>query len=514
VEVPVLIVGGGPAGLCTSILLSRHGVHSLLVERHPTTSVHPRARGIGARVMELFRAWGIEADVQRLRIDMEPCYSWGRTLSSRMIRVPSRLMVDTSSCSPCQSCACPQDRLEPLLLEVARSRGEADLRFGHELVAIEEVEGWLAGIVRDRSSGTEVTVRCRYLVAADGADSWIRDRVGIETAGDAHLAPAVSIMFNADLERWAGSPPCAVYRLEALEAATLFPYGDGRWILSLQADPAADYGTDRAARLLETVVGAGVPDLRIEGVTRWTMGARSALTFRRGRVLLAGDAAHQLTPFGALGMNTAISDTENLAWKLAAVLSDAADPALLETYDVERRPVGEANVEQSLRNWRSGPGGGGPSPLRLEFGYGYDSAAVVPDGTTTETETEEYVPSARPGRMAPLLWLRRRGNRIPVGDLFGDGWTVIAGPEGGAWRSAAAAIAAESRLAITAHVVGAGEDLEAEDETWLARYGLTRGGAVLVRPDGHIGYRSATSGAGVEDRLRHVLRRLLGPNAA
>jgi len=90
VEVPVLIVGGGPAGLCTSILLSRHGVHSLLVERHPTTSVHPRARGIGARVMELFRAWGIEADVQRLRIDMEPCYSWGRTLSSRMIRVPSR----------------------------------------------------------------------------------------------------------------------------------------------------------------------------------------------------------------------------------------------------------------------------------------------------------------------------------------------------------------------------------------------------------------------------------------
>jgi len=69
VEVPVLIVGGGPAGLCTSILLSRHGVHSLLVERHPTTSVHPRARGIGARVMELFRAWGIVADVQRLRID-------------------------------------------------------------------------------------------------------------------------------------------------------------------------------------------------------------------------------------------------------------------------------------------------------------------------------------------------------------------------------------------------------------------------------------------------------------
>jgi putative polyketide hydroxylase len=248
----------------------------------------------------------------------------------------------------------------------------------------------------------------------------------------------------------------------------------------------------------------GIPDLPVIvlGVSAWEASAHVADRYGHGRIFLAGDAAHEMPPTGGFGLNTGVQDVHNLAWKLASVLHGQADVSLLETYHPERQPIGaaitRASLENSLSMGRTARQDGAKLPRAeflseqgLIFGASYESAAMIPDGSPPPEIADpvtQYVPSARPGCRAPHVWLERGGERISTLDLFGPRFVLLTGSDGGDWRAAAQALSAPSRPSIIAYTIG--DDLLDPDGVWQAVYGVDDGGAVLVRPDGQVAWRS------------------------
>src|SRR5262245_37380833 len=217
-EVPVLIVGGGPVGLTASILLGRLGVPSLLVERHPGTAVHPKARGINARTMEMYRQCGVEAAIRAAGLPPERAgfIVWARTLAGEEIerRVPWRSGPQSAAISPVRNCLCAQDDLEPVLRTFAEQQPEGELNFGTELTAFEQDDAGMLATLIDRTSDAGRRVRARYAIAADGAQSTIRNQLGIAMIGEENVYDSVNILLNADLRRWTENRPAALYFIE------------------------------------------------------------------------------------------------------------------------------------------------------------------------------------------------------------------------------------------------------------------------------------------------------------
>jgi hypothetical protein len=286
---------------------------------------------------------------------------------------------------------------------------------------------------------------------------------------------------------------------------------------------------------IRTAVGDPNCTSDILAVATWTMNATVARNFRSGRILLAGDAAHQLPPTGGFGMNTGIQDVHNLAWKLALVRSGAAGRPLLDTYDSERRPVARFNADRSLENSQmvarinaaaAGESTDGASPeqsvaasrrygnfLGMELGFFYHSAAVIPDGTdppSPEDAVIDYIPTARPGHRAPHVWLERDGKRASTLDLFGPGFTVLAGPSGGAWAETARTSGEKVAVQVNEFTIGPAGDFLDDAGEWQRQYGVNDDGAVLVRPDGHVAWRSSVGVADPAGTLASALRRILG----
>jgi hypothetical protein len=239
-------------------------------------------------------------------------------------------------------------------------------------------------------------------------------------------------------------------------------------------------------------------------------------------VFLAGDAAHEMPPTGGFGLNTGVQDVHNLTWKIAAVLRGNADDALLDSYHAERQPLAEIITQNSLANALSmgrTARQSGVLPRQqflneqgLIFGANYQSTAVLPDGTPPVVVADpvtDYAPSARPGSRAPHVWLRRGDAQISTIDLFGPRFVLLAGRDGGAWRRAAQAMGS-SWPPLIAHTVGKDGDLGDPDGHWHDAYGVDGDGAVLVRPDGHVAWRSRSGAANPVESLRSALDRLLG----
>jgi putative polyketide hydroxylase len=337
----------------------------------------------------------------------------------------------------------------------------------------------------------------------------------------------VSILFEADLRGAVADRQSAVYYLAAErgvrprgypmsvgnpppDGVLLTVNGTDRWLLVVGApDPdAEDGGLDMAlARtLVRRAVGSDQLPVRVISLMAWTPAARVAQRYGTARTFLAGDAAHEMTPSGAFGLNTGIQDAHNLAWKLGALVRGDASPALLATYDAERRSAGTFNAETSYELFA---GTRAPRPFGnwgVIFGAVYESAAIVPDGTPApvpEDPVVDYRPIARPGHRAPHAWVRlANGRRASTIDLFGRGFVLLA-----ASRHWPATAAAGSPL-IRAVVLG--EDASPEDPARFdERYGIGSGGAVLVRPDGYVCWRSA-NGPADPDEVLHALDTTLG----
>ncbi|HEY1799134.1 MAG TPA: FAD-dependent monooxygenase [Stellaceae bacterium] len=530
-EVPVLIVGGGPVGLTASILLSQQGISSLLVERHPGTAILPKARGINARTMEMYRQVGIEKAIREAGLSPERTgfIVWTESLAGREIerRIPGRMAAANRGASPVLNCLCAQDDVEPVLRRFAEAQAQAELRFNTEMTAITQDANGVTATLTDRITGAETPVRAQYLIAGDGAQSRVRRIVAREMIGQDGVYDSVNILFNADLRQWVQERPAALYFVEQsdLRATFLTINAHDRWgflIHSLKqyGYTPADFTDECCIALIRQGVGIADLPVTILGVSYWEAAAIVADRYRDGRLFLAGDAAHEMPPTGGFGMNTGVQDVQNLCWKLAAVLKGQAGAALLDTYHAERQPLGLVTTQNALANCLSMgrtvrqesaklPRSEFLNEQGLIFGATYESAAVISDGSAPETVDDpvtQYVPSARPGRRAPHVWLERGGERISTIDLFGGRFVLLAGPKGEGWRRAAGG-ATDPAAAV--HLVG-GDDIRDPDGGWAAAYEVEADGAVLVRPDGYVAWRMRSLRSDAAAALATALDQVLG----
>jgi len=523
----VFIVGGGPVGLAMALLLDRFGVSFVLAEKNPTTTDHPKARGTWSRTMELFRQWGIEDKVRARGLPNGATgFAFVETIAGREYgRTPREPDLGQT---PAWKCTAPQDVVEEELLDAVRAT-----RVGHILFSTEYIEHRADGEgvevrTRDANTGVERTWRAQYLVAADGAGSGVRRATGIVMEGPAGLATMSNDYWKADLSHVESAGVVAGYRLGPRADGTpgagiLNTNGRDKWLSITriggdEVKPWSDEDVVRNAR-----AHTGIPNLDVSIINRtvWRVSKQIAARYTAGRVFLVGDAAHRFPPTGGFGMNTGIQDAHNLAWKLSMVLSGQADARLLDSYEPERKPVAQANANFSFGNslrfqrmeeaFRTGnidhiefwvkDATNHSHSMGLGLGFSYEHGAVIPDGTVAQAlRARWYTPSDRPGGRYPHLWLDLSRRRSTL-DLFDKHFVLMIGPNAPEWKEAAKL--ASDKLGVRIRHF----QLDKVDE----RDGLEMGlrGAVLVRPDGHVAWRSPYVPADPEQSLVVAMRTIL-----
>ena len=530
-KTPVLIVGGGPVGLALAAELGWQGVGCLLVEQGDGVVKTPKMNEVNTRSMEFCRRWGIAEQV----LDTPFPPSWPKdvvfvtTLNGyelgRVKRPPRQLRASEHSPESTQTCS--QHWFDPILQRFAASFAQVGLRYRCRLESFEQSSSGVTAIVADATSGARETIAADYLIGCDGAGSMVRRGLDIALEGKGLLGHAVNMFFRAPrlLEICAKAP------------GTFFIPVDrgGVWANLRIIDPASalwrlmvnETGTgttvDRVDKQSYLRRGLG-RDLAVEWVdiNVWRRQSVLAASYGSGRVFLAGDAVHQVSPTGALGMNTGLGDAVDLGWKLAATIEGWGGPNLLASYDRERRPVGARAVGSATQfhALQSGWGDGlealdeaseAGEALRhrvgdllvsrigrefrtigLQLGYRYEGSPIcIDDGTLPiADDPESYHPSARPGMRAPHAWL---GDGRSMLDLFGRGFTLLRfGRDCDTARFTAAARLRGLPLRIA--------DIAAPEIA--ARYERR---LVLVRPDGHVAWRGGAEPVDAEaivDRAR------------
>lgn len=533
VDAPVLIAGGGLVGLSAAMFLAQHGVPSLAIERLREVSPLPRAAFFHMRTLEMLRSCGIEDRVRDgSRRDFVPegaIVLMDAVAGRKLADIIGNLNEGVEAVSPCRRLFLNQPNLEPILSDRARDGGGRLLR-GYEVAAVDEERDGVRVTARHVDSGDTRELRGRYLIAADGAHSAVRDLLGIDFEGRGVFSNSMTIYFTADLSPWLRDKPITIVYVNNQTLGGFFRMNrastSGFLVVNTVGDPKADpvaasnAATDRSeARLIELVrAAAGVPDLavRIDGVSRWRATADVARHYRRGRVFLAGDAAHLMPPNGGFGGNTGIHDAHNLAWKLALVLNGAAGEALLDTYEAERQPVGAFTVGQAFSRYvtRTAPWLAAtqtidaPVPdFHIEIGYLYDSTAVIrePDGPRGHADPRET--HGLPGSRLPHVWLTRHGERISSLDLCGH-FVLLAGSAGHSWIRAATAVA-DTMPPLTLDTYLLETDLGDPDGNAAASLGLSAAGALLIRPDGFVAWRAREMTERPDVSLRDALDRIL-----
>ncbi|MER8015747.1 FAD-dependent oxidoreductase [Streptomyces griseoluteus] len=538
-RVPVLIVGGSLVGLSMSVFLGRLGVRHMLVERHSGTSIHPRGRGNNVRTMELFRVAGVEPDIKAAASLLADNHG--------ILQTPT-LVGDAGEWlfrnidpggglarfSPTAWCLCSQNDLEPVLLDSARELG-GDLRYFHQMESFEQDADGVTATVFDRSTEERFTVRADYLVAADGPRSPVRRALGIGQSGPGDLFANVSVTFRsralADVVGDRRFICCYLTHPDA-DGALLPVDNKENWVFHAPWHPERgetldDFTEERLRDHIRRAVGVDELDVKITGMASWRAAERVADLYSSGRVFLAGDSAHEMSPTGAFGSNTGIQDAHNLAWKLSAVLSGWAGPGLLESYGAERRPVAAAtsarasarSVEHSHPGFAPAPGVGGAKRggiLNVVLGYRYPAGAVLGADPYAEVVPDALALDGRPGSRAPHLWVRRGGLRLSTLDLYERSMVLLTdAPDDAGWYAAARRVAAEDGVALDAYRVGPGPDAdltyETEGSDWATAHGTTADGAVLVRPDGFVAWRATSAAADPDTVLREALTSLLTP---
>jgi putative polyketide hydroxylase len=450
-DADVLIVGAGPAGLVAGNALSRYGVRTVLVEKRTALSTLSRATVISTRCMEIFRSWGLEDAISGGAADVQTCGWITPTLASGegvAIEVGYPSGTDWAATSPTRPAWAPQDHLEPLLFQLLEQAETCEIRLGREMIGLEQSDAGLVATIRDQASGETETVRSQYLVGADGAHSSVRKAIGVDMEGPDALAEYQMVQFTAPLSEAQGKHCYGLNIITHPDApGVLVARGRGeRWGYAREWRPGQERLDECSEqRLLDLITTAtGVPDLEpaIERVSTFRFAAQLANHFRNGRCFLVGDAAHRMTPRGGTGMNTAIQDGYDIAWKLGWVIRGWCDQELLDSYEWERRPVAEHNVARSA------------DPNGAQNG--------AADALTWDLN----------GRL-PHRWLEHHGETMSTLDLLGEGVTVfrsIEGPTEDPWPQAMLTTAPT-----TTHTL---------DDALLRDLGRGAGDTLLLRPDG------------------------------
>lgn len=578
IEVPVFIVGAGPTGLAVTDLLATYGIKTLTITRYPGTANSPRAHITNQRCMEVFRDLGMEDRIQAIATPNEYMSNniWATSFAGPEI---ARLQAwgtsperqrDYARSSPSGMCNAPQHRMEPVMLEVARERG-AEFLFNTLLVSMTQDAESVTSICKDVITGEEIKVISQYAIGADGDNSVVVKEIGFETVGQMGLGAAVNCWLEVDLSKYTAHRPGVLYWMT--QPGNNYWVGSGTWInvspwnewvLLFMYDPKDGEPDLSEAAVIErarATIGDDSIPIKVKAASKWTINHVHALSMRKGRVLIAGNAAHRHPPANGLGTNTCVQDAFNLSWKLAMVLKGEAGEALLDTYSVERTTVAKQVVDRAMKSvgdmlpisdalgfkpgqnaaegWanvdelfsNSDRGRERRQSLKaavelqnyqfncngVELGQTYVSDAVIQDGTAMPAPTRDpelyYEPNTFPGRTLPHAWLQRNHGKLSTLDLVGKGrFTVLTGVGGDEWKAAAKAVS--EKLGIEVHAVSiGGPNCDAQDVygTWTDLRAVSDSGCLLVRPDRHVAWRKQTltsqPAADLEAALRQILAR-------
>ena len=513
--IPVLVVGGGPVGLALAGDLGWRGVRCTLIEQSDGSIYQPRMDLVGVRTMEFCRRWGLVGAVERSPYprDYPQDNVYLTSMSGHELgreRFPSMGEDKPPKVSPQKRERCPQNMFDPILREFTAARPGVTLRHMMRLVAFRQDSDAVTAEVEDAASGRREEICARYMVGCDGARSMVRESLGIGMEGNPALTYTTNVIFRCphlvSLHDKGRAYRHIFIGTEGTWATIVAINGSDQWRLSIIGGSEQRERTqDEIHAAIRRAVGRDF-DYEILSVLPWVRRELVAERYRSGRVFIAGDAAHVMSPTGGFGMNTGIGDIVDLSWKLAAIFESWGGDGLLDSYEIERRPVGARNVAEASRNLarmmsigrnegllddseegarvRACVGAAVSEAMRNEWftlgvhlGYRYEGSPVVwPDGTSPPPdEPRTYIPTARPGHRAPHAWLADGRSTL---DLFGRGFSLLA--FGADVRAAEPLLRAAKQRGVPVSCVRI-------DEPEIAA--LYERIYVLVRPDGHVAWR-------------------------
>lgn len=550
-ETPVLIVGAGPAGQMAALMLSYHGIASTIVERRVERSSAPKAHAVNGRTLEICAAHGV--DINAIYDLATPAAQGGfvqfmSTLSGVAFgHLPYERQDDAvREFTPYPLANISQPNFESALANAIDRRADISVLRGCTCTAIQQDDTGVAASIEMKGGSAPLNVRCRYLLAADGANSRLRDIRDIAMEGPEALQYFMTIHFNADLSAFVAENPGILYFLmdpEVSSTMIAFDHSDN-WVLMHACSPeeqdVALFDDARCIQLIHKAVGAEVDHIKVRNISPWIMSSQVAARYRDGRMFLIGDAAHRFPPTGGLGLNTGIGDVQNIVWKIAAVEKGWAGEAILDSYEAERKPVAEVNSAQSLNNamkmfelfsylYGDDPANAAAKfsqakfegresaalqqaieaqrphfdSLRLQLGYSYNE----PDQRAELSEKvniSRYERSFRVGRCLPHAWVNAGSQRVSLLQILPvDRFTLLALTDYADWQLAIDQV--DPPVALLA-----GDDLlTGIDEAWRGHPELASVSALLIRPDRHIAALFAHSGESYVERLGDALAAVL-----
>lgn len=515
-EVPVLIVGGGPVGLALAVDLGMRGIDVLLVEARDGSVNVPKMNMVNARSMEFCRRWGIADQIKAIGWpeDFQNNAMFVTSLAGHELATfnyPSYAERGELPYTPEGSRRISQMYFDPLLAAKAASLPQVTLCYKTRLECFTQYPDYVDARVCDSVSGDVRDIRADYLIGCDGAESVVREMADIGINGSMRISSSISMFVHSPGLRALNPMEDAwiywCYGPEGFWGSVGSVNGDDLWRFGCTTQGASpNLATFDAAHWVNRAIGFDHP-YEIKAVLPWDRREMVAERYVDGRVILAGDSAHAMSPTGGLGMNTGLADADGLGWRLAAMIKGWGGGGLLKSYDLERRPVAEHNVAESTNSFRRleavprGPemleqtdagdairseiraaveSGGFEREFEQEgtvLGFSYDaSPIVIGDGSSRPTgDSRVYTQTARPGHRAPHAWVRPGVSTL---DLFGDNFTLF--------RFDRARDVAD--IARSAERFGISLTIHDFDDPEIAA--LYEEDQVLIRPDGHVAWRS------------------------
>jgi 2,4-dichlorophenol 6-monooxygenase len=580
IQTDVMVIGTGPAGSAMSALLATQGVETFVINRYRWLANTPRAHITNQRTMEVLRDLGknVEAEAYMHAADQDlmgenvfcvslageelgRMKSWGKHPNSR---------AEHHLSSPTFMNDLPQTFMEPLLFKTACSRG-AQARMSCAYVShVQDIDG-VTVTVKDRLTDKNFTVRCKYLIGADGGNSLVAEHAGLPFEGKMGVGGSINIQIKADLSKYVAHRPSVLYWVMQ-PGADVGGIGMGvvrmvrpwnEWLIIWGYDinqPAPQVSDEFAKSVCHQLIGDSTVPIEIIGTSTWTVNNMYATHMQKDRVFIMGDAAHRHPPSNGLGSNTSIQDAFNLAWKMALVLKGKATPKLLETFSEERAPIAKQIVSRANKSiGEFGPifqalgmdGGVDHAKIQsnmdarcdtgkdaeaqrealrkaiaykkyefdchgVEMNQRYASSAVVADSTEVPGDDIDmelhYVPTTHPGARIPHVWVfDHAGQQHSTLDITGQGaFTLITSIGGEAWVGAAQKLAKAKGITINTRVIGPRRDFEDHTGDWVRAREIADSGCLLVRPDQHVAFRAMKASAHAEKDLTSALNTILG----
>ncbi|EXJ75911.1 uncharacterized protein A1O5_00419 [Cladophialophora psammophila CBS 110553] len=562
-DFPVIITGGGGCGLSMSSFLSDYGVDHILFDRKTVASALPKAHYLNQRTMETFRLHDMHREIQKKSCPPSRMsqVAWATSLGGNGHL--DRKVIHQFPCfggddggfksqaykrdGPEGSANLPLCRMEPILRRMAEERNPGRICFGCTVVDFQDIGEYVEVTVQD-TAGNLSAYRTRYLIGADGGRT-VGHKIGVTMEGRTGITDMVSVHFGADLSQYWDETFFACHFINGecgtiFESGAIVPMGPtwGRqseeWVMhfGFALDDEARHQEDKLIPRIRDLLKIPDLEIKVHRISHWIIEKVVADKYRVGNVFIAGDAAHKRPPTTGLGLNTAIEDAFNLSWKLAMVLKHNVDTKILDTYELERRPVGKRNADWGLFTFENsavinaaiglvaGQKENNKSRFEavfedsltgrsiqaqvkkmiesqsiefgahgIELGFTYEDGLKIPDGTQTpevDPLGQKYFPTTRPGHRLPHAWLVSEGRVISTHDLVGPkgSFLLLTDENGLEWAAAAKRLVLRYKIPI--QTARTGESLRDITDQWKSVKQLEDGGAILVRPDNFIAWRS------------------------